>query len=326
MARSTSPGAARASWTRVSPSASSRCHRLRPRRGWVGALPGVAALALLFGCGDEGSGSAGDIGGRRVDTIVATVDGEPIGAAEVLALMREGATREEALDARVRERLLAEEATRRGYAARADAHAEGQRALARALLEQIESEHPLRTATRAEARARFDELRGQHERPETRAGSVVRIELPAGADAGRRARGQRVAETLRRELGRDPAGTLRALGAESVREGLRVHVETLRASPRSELPPAIGAALFELPSPGVAPELLSADDGLRLVVLSRVVPGITLDFEEHEASIREQLVTERRRAALDRIVEDGDGQIDEAVASEAVQLPLEGRL
>lgn len=280
-------------------------------------------LAPIAACSEAATGGIIEEG-RQVEVIVATVDGDPIGAQEVRARMERGLDRDAALEACIRERLLAGEAYRRGYGDAADVEEAGRHARVRELLRAIAAEHAPEAIAGQEVRRRFDEVRAEHELPERRVAEHLVVQYPPRATEGQRAQARTVAQAILREVRRGERSLLDV--AQDRRRGefdLRQEQLEPTAAEGSSLAEPFVAALFAAPEPGLLPEVVETPYGAHVVRLQSILEPTTLDFAEHEAEIRAVMADERRSAALADIVEDADERVDEDVADWALAQPLE---
>jgi parvulin-like peptidyl-prolyl isomerase len=296
----------------------------------------AALLAGLAGGGGGGEPAVPrDTGPARAatGTVVATVDGVPITADEVRAVMRDRELRAEAaLRALEDEALLFAEAERRGHAARPEVRQGVEQALAQALLvREVEALVPVESVSDADVAARFTADYGELSPPERRGSSHVLVPLEADASEARAAAAERIAGEILAELAAapDPAAAVeRYVDAERGAFALTAEaVPPLAAGDAAER--AYLDAMFAAPDRGLVPAPVRSGYGWHEIVVTRIHPARELQLAEIEGPLRERMAAERRlprlEALLDELGQATSVDLDEArVAALLLADPLAG--
>jgi hypothetical protein len=257
------------------------------------------ALVLLLGCGD-GTGriaapqreGAATVGGQ----VVSTVNGTPITVEEVAALTRKsrldpgGALRR--LQA---ERLLMEEAERRGLRRVPEARQVARQALAQALLDE---EAATVRVSDGELREAYEKARARFVFPERRASLHVLASVGTPADdAPAHAFIRRVRDELAAAPEPEDVWARYQSHAES---GLRVSAERIPAVDREA--PFVGEyldALFGVASPSVVAEPVRTRYGWHAIVVTEILPASDKSLEEAEPVLRAELLVTKGKAHVD---------------------------
>jgi hypothetical protein len=66
----------------------------------------------------------------------------------------------------------------------------------------------------------------------------------------------------------------------------------------------LSKAAFALPGPGLVPRVIETSAGYSVVMLEQIIPASEAKFEDHQAAIREQLITEGRRARVEALISE----------------------
>lgn len=250
-------------------------------------------------------GASSQTRSRAQGAVVATVGNEEIGLEDVKQLVQAtGLTPEQALDRLVAEDLLQGLADEKGYADSRLLLRETKKAQARALLE-VEVERAVRDdmLNPAAVQARFAELKPTLDRPEQR--ELVRLLWPKrdGADVDAlRARAEQALARLKLVEPDSYRVEMSAIQREAAAAGDNVRISGVHA--RAGQSDAIVKAAWTLTAPGLIPEVVEGPNGFAVALLEAILPASEAKFAEHEASIREQLVTEGRRARSEALIRD----------------------
>lgn len=283
------------------------------------------ALSALACGGTRGGGEQAPAAARLGDGVVALVHGEGITDAEVAEVMRaRGIGAREALTELEDEALLAHEARRLGLTRDAvgERSAARRRALAQTVLFALEREVPYSVIDEDTAREAYAARAPSLASPERRSVTHLLVRV-AGAEADEAARTFcATAITTLREAGGGDA-TFDALEGRARAEGLDVLVERLPPLERgAPIEAPFLDAVFAMPDVGVVPAVIRTSYGLHAVVVTQITPAHVPTYAEHAPAIREALLVERRRQALDALFADlarrGDVHIREAAAARAL--------
>ena len=263
------------------------------RRGLLGL-----AMACGMSCGEADAPASSRVQGDAEvgGAVVATVDGHPITVADVEVQIRsQGGTPREALDALVRQTLLAVEAERLGYGTRADVLRETRRATVQTLLATIEVEHPPSAIDDGALRAAYDAAGERFVVPEKRSSDHVLVRV---SDASREREARRVASALLAELERDST-VLETLRSQTEREGFPLLVEEVPHVARDgSVEAGFEEVLFSGDAPGLRSELARTSFGWHVVFVREIQPRQVRVFEEVREELREELTNRRRFEAL----------------------------
>ena len=244
--------------------------------------------------------------------IVATVNGEPIGLAEVESVARStGLSPLEALRRLEQERvLLARVAAARAEDEDAEIENAVRRSAVQALLrDRVESPIDEASIDDAEIAARYAASRSAWARPERRT-SIHVLAAPREPDdeAARAAAERFIQGSIARLLAaRDASAEADAIGAEAPEgRSFTVRVEHLPPVDRhAAFDEPFLATLFALGSaPSVAPEPTLTAHGVHAIVLTRIDPAFEVTLAEATPLLRRQLAVEHRGAALDALTTD----------------------
>jgi peptidyl-prolyl cis-trans isomerase C len=265
----------------------------------------VVLIALAPGCSETGRGGrtqrAQPGQGERAD-VVSRVNGSVIATTEVDQLMRAGRISPELALRRLQaERLLAEEADRRGYAARSETRAYARQASVQALLARdVESEPVLD----AELEAAYATQQQRFDRPELRRATHVLAVLPPTASPEQ----ERSARTFIEQAitllsaAADPAPVFAALRGESS-AAFEIRVEDLPAVPREgPFVPEFTRALFSLRRPGIVPEPVRTPFGYHGIALKEIEPPSQTPKSEALETLRGELAAHKHKQRLDALL------------------------
>jgi PPIC-type PPIASE domain len=268
-------------------------------------------LATVAGMGDACSGGEhaappprAAVGAFGTD-VVGHVDGQPIHAAEVDRLARDSdMTPQAALGRLTAERLLEDEAERRGYGARLETDHVARQALVQALLERAVEHAPETQVTQVEIDTAYAAARERFEVPELRTATHVLAALPkqASPEHEREAR-EFIADAIRRLRSNvDRDATLDALRAEKPAD-FQVQVQQLPAAPAHGMfVQEFADALFSLNAPGVVPEPVRTPFGYHAIVVTDIEPAHNAPRPEADATLRTELETQKRKARVDALL------------------------
>lgn len=265
----------------------------------------LLVLCSLWSCHDSPGGGRTQVRprGDAPADVVSSVDGNPITASEVARLASAGGlTPQAALQRLQAERLLANEAERRGYARQSETQHVERQALVQAMLA-----HDIEAAqvTQAEIDAAYLAEHKRFEKPELRTATHVLAQLAPRASAEQDQAAQAFCRDAIRRLGAsaDLHDTLEALRAERP-AAFAVRVEQLPASPASgAFVPEFSAALFSLKSPGVVPEPVRTEFGWHAIVVTEITPASTTPRAEADATLRAELATRKRSQLLNGLLD-----------------------
>ncbi len=301
------------------------------------AASGAIVLLLcvaLGGCGKASSPvrdtepAAGGAWSEADETPVAVVDGSRIALREVRELVRRSAlSSREALDRLVAERLLMQEARRRGFADVAEVRHVGEQAAVQAVL--IEEADSLAVAEE-ELRKAYEAAHDRFHVPEKRETIHLLVRMPADAAPELSRAGEAVA-----------GEAVDALAYAGVEEAARI-LEQLRGQHgadfkiRVEKLPPFGRtgrlvkeyedAMFELSEAGVVPRPVRTRFGWHAIYLTAIHPEQHWSFEEAAGQLRAEILLEKRKKRMevffDRLRTNADIQTDES----AVEWLLQARL
>lgn len=237
---------------------------------------------------------------------MARVGDEVIGLDDVRRYVAShGGSPRDALRALEDEALLLAEARRRGWqgaAAAARGRADEQ-LLAQRLLLDLEREHPLDAPSQLEVEAYYTEHAAQIVRDEQRDCIQVLIQMPEGASAQQDALARQYVEEVLLRMREDGVDEVWSSQPPD-HQGLRVLSQYLPpATPTAEIPEEFGRLIFGVTAPGPVAEPLRTGHGWHAIAVTAIHPPIVADSARALEVARERLVTERRRAALDALLQ-----------------------
>jgi hypothetical protein len=264
-------------------------------------------FALACACDGAGPGSgrkARDArGGSSVGgQVVSTVDGAPITVGDVRALTSSGEIAPRAALRRLQEeRLLAKEAARRGMAQEWAVSEVGRKAAVQALLATVAEEA---VVADAELQAAYTAQRERFEKPELRA--AIHLLGRAKADAGpavaaaARAAVERLTPVLANAV--DIDGFAHAYRKVTV-DGVEIICERLPPFQRvGKLEQTFADAMFSIPGTGMVPGATKTSYGWHVIRVLEVVPAETTPMPVALATLREELLTERRKQRVTELL------------------------
>jgi hypothetical protein len=265
----------------------------------------VAALAALTGCqasGRNGIGVAAVGGGAVSGEVVSTVNGERIGSAEVERLTSAGDLTPAAALARLEaERLLAEEAVRRGYAEQRETAQVARQALVQALLERdVEPQ----AVDETEIAAAYEKQHARFETPEKRSATHLLAFLPKGASAEQDRAARSFCESASRQLmaASDRAAMLSQLQAfKSPLFAVRLEQLPLVAADGSFVP-EFEHALFSLRTPGVVPTPVKTPFGWHVLIVTAIEPATRVPLSAARRDLQRELAVNKRKQAVDALL------------------------
>lgn len=234
--------------------------------------------------------------------VVSSVDGHAIAADEVAELASTGQLAPMVALRRLQaERLLAAEAERRGYAARAHTASVERQASVQALLAQdVESD----VISQAELELAYTQQKARFDLPERRRSTHLLAELPKTPtpEQERAARAYIQQAITRLVAANGSAEVWSELRREHV-PGLKTIVEELPAAPASgTFVPEFSRALFSLTQPGVVPEPVRTSFGYHAVVVSELLPATHTPPAEAQATLRTELEAARHKQRFDALL------------------------
>lgn len=270
---------------------------------------GVVAL-LAVGCGGADTDRAATVKHEKTQArgpVVATVDGDPISLSEVQELVdATGLSPREALERLENERLLAMYAEQRGYGQDANARRELERARARALLANaVEKGTAPEDMPAAEVQARFETIKERDKRFDQRAVTHVLFRIEKGQDgAPARAAADRLLSQLRsRSNLADQVSMLEGFAPQGSQDGVQFVREDFDAAQDGKLDKSFADAAFETAGVGLVPKVVETSYGFHVIVVRELKPAEPFLLATYEADIRKQLASEKRKAALDALLE-----------------------
>lgn len=201
------------------------------------------------------------------------------------------------LDHMIDERLLGDEAARRGWNDAPEVRRARDELLASALSDELLTSHEVPEPTLAEQRAFYDSHASLFHTPE-----MARARLMYVRD---RARALAVIERLRRARHWEDEWEV-AADREAFRGPRRMpteEIEITRAPREGEpvVPPEIRTVIFESDSATYYPEPIPALDGFYLVWIVLRLPATERSFDDVRESIRTRLAEEAQRRAIDEL-------------------------
>jgi parvulin-like peptidyl-prolyl isomerase len=239
--------------------------------------------------------------------VVGSVDGQPIRANDVDRLAQVGGMAPQAALARLTaERLLEDEAERRGYGARLETEHVARQALVQALLERAVEQAPETQVSQSEIDAAYAAARDRFEVPERRTATHVLAALPKNASPEQdRAARDFIADAIRRlRSSADREATLEALRSEKPAD-FQVQVQQLPAAPAHGMfVQEFADALFSLSAPGVVPEPVRTPFGYHAIVLTNIEPAHSTPRAQADATLRGELETKKRKARLEAVLDE----------------------
>lgn len=280
---------------------------------WISIL--VAVAALSGGCErDSGANeltadnAPATVSVTNPERVAALVDGVPITVDDVASLLQQtdaGMAPREALDALVRQQLLAAEAERRGFGDSSEVAAERSRALATALLDKEVQEISVDTLDQQRLRqvyeSRLEEFVHGPERRVIHAVALVGKKRFA-TDEAREVIG-RVHAAVRDAVTEDEfRSSVAPLIAEHGKK--RFRVETLPpfgSATRRFAMPFVQAA-FDLPAPGHVSQPFETKFGWHVLLVLEELPAADVPFEEAREIIGAEVVPLERKQRVEHLV------------------------
>lgn len=262
----------------------------------------VLGAVTLAGCErDSVVEQTGQGGASPVANVVARVGGRAIGLSEVEALMEaEKLDAETALQQRVDQELLAQEAERLGFAVERDGERMVERLMVRTMLHDLEKENSPESITKKELSEDYARYIDKFRIPERRRSWHVLVK-----DSGEAA--ESLAKSILRELrqAKNPR-TVFDRYADGGPEGaeLEVTAEDLPAITKDagfEKP--YKDALFDAKSEGPLNEIVETSHGWHAIVVAEIVPAEQRRIEDVEEESRDRLSQAKRTLKLVTIVQ-----------------------
>ena len=252
----------------------------------------LTLLALLSACGGEDPArTAQREPAQRVGRVVARVDGQPIGASEVEARMRDmGGGAEAALESLIDERLLLDEVRRRGIVESAEDARAAERVMVRAMLRDFEAALTPASIPMGEVRADFEEHREKLQVPEQRASWHILVEDTA---ASGRARAAEILGEVREA--EEPKAVFRRYAARQAEAETGLKAEELPPLPRNAgLEKPYEDELFAAKTMGPIKNVIETSHGWHVVAVTEIIPAQTRTLEDVEDEIRRRLSQKKR--------------------------------
>jgi peptidyl-prolyl cis-trans isomerase C len=278
---------------------------LRMPRAPCCASLALAALVSACAAGERSTPPPRATVGAFGPDVVGRVDGQPIRASEVDHLAEvAGLPAQTALSRLTAERLLEDEAERRGYGARTQTEYVARQASVQTLLERAVEQAPQTQVSQTEIDAAYAAARDRFEVPELRTATHVLAALPQNASAEQERAARAFCASAIRRLQTDPdrEATLEDLRAEQPGD-FQVQVQQLPASPAQGMfVPEFAAALFSLTAPGVVPEPVRTQFGYHAILVTDIAPAHNTPRSEADAALRSELETKKRKARIDAVL------------------------
>lgn len=262
----------------------------------------VLGAAIQAGCErDSVAERTGQGGASPIADVVAHVGGRAIGLSEVEALMEaEDLDAKSALQQRVDQELLAQEAERLGFAVERDGERMVERLMVRTMLHDLEKENTPESITKEELSEDYALYIDKFRIPERRRSWHVLVKASGKA-------AESLAKSILRELrqAKDPRAVFdRYADGSSEGTELEVTAEDLPAITKSaafEKP--YKDALFDAKSEGPLDEVVETSHGWHAVVVAEIVPAEQRSIEDVEDESRDRLSQAKRALKLVRIVQ-----------------------
>lgn len=235
-------------------------------------------------------------GARSESPVAALVNGEPITAAELEALIRRSSlSPRQALDRLEVERLLMEEAEKRGFDANEEVERVGEQAAVQQLLiEQVE---------RA-ANVTDDEVAAVYEASRLRAERRASVHVLAKLDRGADAQSQREAEQFAREAiaafakTKDVKQVLDEFKSRKSKQ-FQVVIEQLPPYSReASLAAEFKEALFSQASTGVVPHPVRTKYGWHAIYITQIIAPPATSLQQAESVLRPRILLQKRTALM----------------------------
>lgn len=229
---------------------------------------------------------------RLVATVVARVDGRPIGASDIETRMRaDGLSAEAALQSLIDEEVLIQEAERRGHALEASDALALERLMVRSLLREFEEELTPESISGEEVRADYEQYADRMHTPERRRSWQI---LVKGSGDAAESRAETILEELR--TASEPRSVF-----ERYADVQGVKTEDLPPiSSKAGIKKPYKDALFGAKSIGLIKKPIKTSYGWHLIYLAEITPEDTRSLQEAEPEIRARLSQKKR---FERVVE-----------------------
>jgi len=271
----------------------------------------VVALVVLAACGGEPTdvsqarGTNLTAATAAAEEVVARVNGAPILRQQLVEQMRGGEGRRAALQALVREELLAQEAARRGLASHPSVSRMQRRAMANRLVARFGEGFSKADIPRDLLEKAYNLNRIHFQRPELVRVSHVLVLVRPGEDEGRHRHALRAARHLRQiaasgRLSPDEFRQLPDLLPEQERDGLPIKVETLNTPRRGLTVPEFADAAFALKKPGDVSPVVATSFGYHVIYLVERIPARNVTLEQAEAELRDKTYEQAKSLAFER--------------------------
>jgi peptidyl-prolyl cis-trans isomerase C len=276
------------------------------------ALPTLLLmLAALAGCrdrpGPELPAESAALVPRvdRPDQVVARVNGVPILRKELLQQMRSGQSRQDALEALIRQELLAQEALRKGLADDPEVRRVRRRAMANLMIRRGFKYNKTDIPAGAVAAA-YERNRKHFMHPELVEVAHVLVFARRRDTPEHHRQALKAARQVRAIAG---AGKLSAKEfAEIVglvapqHPDLKLTAESLTTPQRGLTEESFADAAFELKKPGDVSPVVITPYGYHVIYLKRRIPARNTSLEQADGEIRERLLEELRPRAFEKWV------------------------
>lgn len=251
--------------------------------------------------------------------VVSRVNGSAIGLDEVVRLSDVGELHPELALSRLQaERLLGQEAERRGYGTSARTRDVVRQAQVQQLLQEaVESLEVGPEAIEAEYRAQLSRF----QRPEKRAATHVLARLPADADKRTlRAAQTFIAHTIEALRATDDRAEVFAAAQREQGEPFEVVLEELPSAGYEAYVPEFSQALFSLEQPGVVDEPVRTSFGIHAIVVTAITPAATVPESVAFETLRKELSAKLRKERMDTLLTELRGHARVRLAGDAKKL------